>query len=206
MLNCGMTLFDLSSAILYEDAEVLVLNKPSGLLVHPVAPDSVALTQYLTDINPNYRPAHRLDRDTSGCLVVGKSAAALKKLGRFFMQRRVDKVYLAVVSPLPPAPSGHLSAPLLKKNARMVVDPSGQLAETAWQQLDNGLMHLSPLTGRTHQLRAHMAHLGCPIIGDSFYGGLPAPRLMLHASQITLPHLPPITAPLPSIFEGYFSA
>lgn len=202
-----MTPSELRSLILFESADTIVLNKPSGLLVHPVAPDSVALTNFLPGLDPDLRPAHRLDRDTSGCLVLGRGPEALRRLGKLFMRREIEKSYLALVDGVPGKAAGLINAPLLKKNARMVVDADGDEAITEWEVAKTfgevSLLELRPKTGRTHQLRAHMAHLGHPIIGDSFYGGLEASRLMLHAYQVTLPGIGSITAPMPEAFIHY---
>jgi tRNA pseudouridine32 synthase / 23S rRNA pseudouridine746 synthase len=188
--------------ICYENADLLVVNKPTGLLVHPVASDSVALTQYLKDLDPGLRPAHRLDRETSGCVACGRGPVALRCLGLWFMRGQVGKSYRALVSGTVQGESGLIDAPLLKHNARMVVHEHGQSAQSKWRVLerraDETLLELEPLTGRTHQLRVHMAHLGHPIIGDKFYGGANAPRLWLHAYSLQLPTLPLITSPLPA--------
>lgn len=187
--------------ICYENADLVVVNKPAGLLVHPVAADSVALTQYLTELDPSLRPAHRLDRETSGCVACGRGPAALRKLGLWFMRGHVSKTYRALVGGIITDDHGLIDAPLLKRKARMVVDESGQSAQTRWRVLerrsDCTLLELQPITGRTHQLRVHMAHLGHPIIGDKFYGGAEAQRLWLHAHTLQLPELALIEAPLP---------
>lgn len=192
-----MTPEQLKSLILYENEDILVLNKPAGLLVHPVAADSVALTQFLP---PGVELAHRLDRDTSGCLLLGKNPAALARLGRWFKNGEVRKTYHALVAGWLEG-SGIIDAPLIKENALMVVRENGARAITEWRALDQRdsmtLVELHPITGRTHQLRAHMKHLGHAIVGDAKYGGPAAQRMMLHASMVELPGLAAITAPLP---------
>ena len=191
-----MTLDELKSLVLFNTEDLLVINKPAGLLVHPVADDSVALSQLIKQLDPDLRPAHRLDRETSGCLICAKGGE-LRRMGKLFMQGKIGKRYVARLSAPPPQPSGTLSAKLLKVPGHMVVDESGQEAITNWRLRDDGLVELEPLTGRTHQLRVHMAHLGCPIKGDKLYGGCAAPRLMLHAWQVEIPGLDMITAPIP---------
>ena len=186
----------LNSLILHQEGDLLVINKPAGLLVHPVADDSVALSQFIKQLDPDLRPAHRLDRETSGCLICAKGGE-LRRMGKLFMQGKIGKRYLARLSGTLPQLSGTLSAKLLKVPGHMVVDEAGQEAVTNWRLRDDGLVELEPLTGRTHQLRVHMAHLGCPIRGDKLYGGSAAPRLMLHAWQIEIPGLDMITAPIP---------
>ncbi len=199
-----MTEAELRALILFENADFIVMNKPAGLLVHPVAADSVALTQFLPLLGEGVRLCHRLDRETSGCLLLGKTEAAVKRAGRLFMQQKIGKTYLALVSPAPEADSGSIDLPLKKIAARMRPAADGQAARTDWlvleRRADTALLQLTPKTGRTHQLRAHLSAQGWPILGDRFYDGLPAPRLMLHAAALTLPGLPPLTAPLPEEF------
>lgn len=192
-----MTPEQMKSLILYEDDDIIVLNKPASLLVHPVAKDSVALTQFLP---PGVELAHRLDRETSGCLVLGKNPAALRRLGQWFKTGQIRKTYHALVSGKLEG-SGVIDAPLIKENALMVVREDGQRSVTEWRALEqrdgSTLVELHPLTGRTHQLRAHMRHLGHPIVGDVKYDGPPAERMMLHASALNLPGLQRIEAKLP---------
>lgn len=191
---------ELKSLILYEDDDIFILNKPAGLLVHPVAADSLALTQFLPLLGEGVQLAHRLDRETSGCLVLGRNAAALRRLGRQFKNGQIAKTYHALVSGRLEG-SGEINAPLIKENALIVVRADGAAALTYWQALeqrsDCTLMELKPQTGRTHQLRAHMKHLGHPIMGDTKYGGPPASRMMLHASSIQIPGIAAVTAALP---------
>lgn len=151
------------------------------------------------------QPAHRLDADTAGCLVLGRTKPALAELGALFAAGRVEKIYWAVVHGAPPAPEGVVEAPLLKRSTaregwRMVVDPAGQPARTGWRLLGQaeGLawLELRPRTGRTHQIRVHCAHLGCPILGDGRYGGGTGP-LHLLARAIALPLDPPVAAIAP---------
>ena len=190
---------EVNSLILWQSEDLLVIDKPAGLLVHPVADDSVALSQFIKQLDPDLRPAHRLDRETSGCLICAKGGA-LRRMGKLFMQGKIGKRYLVRLSGALPQISGTISVTLLKVPGRMVVDETGQEAITNWHLREDGLVELEPLTGRTHQLRVHMAHLGCPIMGDKLYGGSAAPRLMLHAWQIEIPGLDIITAPIPADF------
>lgn len=202
-----MTEAELRALILFENADFIGINKPAGLLVHPVAADSVALTQFLPLLGEGLRLCHRLDRETSGCLLLGKTDAAVKQAGHWFMNGLVVKHYLALISPAPEAESGSIDFPLKKIAARMRPAPDGQAAHTDWlvleRRAETALLQLTPKTGRTHQLRAHLSAQGWPILGDRFYDGHPAPRLMLHAATLTLPGLPPITAPLPEEFIGF---
>lgn len=196
--------------ILYRDPDIAILDKPAGLAVHagPKTPDS------LEDVLPllggrHFTPvaAHRLDRDTSGCIAIACSRRGAKWLGAAFAGQGAAKAYWAILSRLPPAAGGLIDAPLKKISSaaagwRMVVAPGGKPARTRWTLLDaaHRLVEFRPETGRTHQIRVHAAHIGCPIIGDPVYGDGSGP-LRLHARQlaITLPdgRIIQAQAPLP---------
>jgi tRNA pseudouridine32 synthase/23S rRNA pseudouridine746 synthase len=157
--------------------------------------------------------AHRLDRDTSGCLVLGRHRKALAALGKLFKNGQIGKTYWAVVEGSPPADEGRIDLPLGRLDETrgwwMKPDPKGQPAVTTWKVLgrSNGLtwLALEPLTGRTHQLRVHCAEMGWPIVGDNIYGTAPrsgGPILHLHSREIVVPiskNKPPVvtTAPVP---------
>jgi RluA family pseudouridine synthase len=154
------------------------------------------------------RLVHRLDRDTSGCLVLARHHRTVRRLGRLFAEGRVDKTYWAVVEGAPPAAEGRIDRPLAKRTSkagwRMVTDPEGQPALTLYRVLGTapGLawLELAPRTGRTHQLRVHCAALGCPVLGDAVYGRGGALPLHLHARRIAIPlheGRPPIVAEAP---------
>jgi RluA family pseudouridine synthase len=197
--------------LLHQDAEVLILDKPSGLPVHRGPrggkPGPHAFGMTLEDWLPALamgkkrlpQPAHRLDTDTAGCLVLGRTKPMLAALGAIFAAGRAEKTYWAVVRGAPPRPAGTINAPLLKRSTAkdgwwMAVDAAGQPARTTWRVLGAaaGLtwLELRPKTGRTHQIRVHCAHLGCPILGDARYGGGEG-RLHLLARAIALPLDPP---------------
>ncbi len=198
--------------VLYRDDSILVLDKPAGLAVHRGPRGGASLEDWLPALRFGKRrdpqPAHRLDADTAGCLVLGRTRPALARLGALFAAGRVEKIYWAVVRGAPPAPRGEVAVGLRKVSSaaggwRMVVDPvGGQPARTAWRLLGraDGLcwLELRPRTGRTHQLRVHCAHLGCPILGDARYGGGEHPGgLHLLARAVELPGdaaLPPLRA------------
>lgn len=200
-------------AILHRDDAVLIIDKPAGLAVHAGPRGGASLEDHLEALRFGKRhlpqPAHRLDADTAGCLVLGRTKPALAALGRLFATPgTVAKTYWAVVRGAPPDATGVIEAPLLKQSTaragwRMIVDAKGQAAATAWRVLGRGpgmaWLELTPRTGRTHQLRVHCAHLGCPILGDERYGGGPGP-LHLLARAIRLPLDLPIvaTAPVPA--------
>ena len=198
-----MTPEQLLACVLYRDALMLIIDKPAGLAVHPGPKGGPNLEDLLDGLRFGLprRPglAHRLDRDTSGCLVLGRHHRALRRLGRLFAAGRIDKTYWAVVEGAPPAAAGRIDLPLGRRNKErgwwMKVDPEGQPSITDYRVLgrDGGLtlLELHPLTGRTHQLRVHLAALGCPVRGDPIYGAARAPGagapLHLHARAIAVP-------------------
>lgn len=198
------------SLVIYEDEEVLALNKPSGLAVQGGTKTTRHIDGLLSAWGEGLerpRLVHRLDRDTSGVLVLGKSPAAAAKLAGAFAKRRTQKIYWALVAGLPKPGEGVLELPLAKKGVgdrEMMVptdpkDPRAESAETEFVTLARAAdkvawMALWPHTGRTHQLRAHMLAMGHPILGDPKYkteaseaisGEL---KLQLHARRLVLPH------------------
>lgn len=201
----------MAARILHQDMEVLILDKPAGLSVHCGPRGGASLEDWLPALRQGKRhlpqPAHRLDTDTAGCLALGRTKPAIAALNGLFAEGRAGKTYWAVLTSPPPAETGVCEAPLLKRSTkaagwRMVVDPSGQPSRTEWRVIgrDDGrtAVALTPRTGRTHQLRVHMAHLGCPILGDPVYGQA-AGRLHLLARALVLPLDPErrATAPIP---------
>lgn len=203
--------------LLYRDALMLVIDKPAGLPVHPGPKGGETLFHHLDALRFGLprRPeaAHRLDRDTSGCLVLGRHPKALARLNALFRNNEVDKVYWAVVEGGPAADEGEIDLALAPKSPDrgwwMKVDPKGQPSLTKWRVLGRGngisLLELRPVTGRTHQLRVHCAAMNFPILGDPIYGTAPrfgGPGLHLHARRVSLPlypKKPPIAveAPVP---------
>ena len=194
----------LLARLLYRDALMLIIDKPAGLAVHPGPKGGPNLEDLLDGLRFGLprRPelAHRLDRDTSGCLVLGRHHRALRQLGRLFAAGRVDKTYWAVVEGAPPEAQGRIDLPLGRRNRQrgwwMKVDPEGLRSTTEYRVLGRAdhltWLELYPLTGRTHQLRVHLAALGCPVRGDPIYGHAhpnvaDGPRLHLHARAITVP-------------------
>ena len=208
---------DLTPFVLYRDDALIVIDKPTGLPVHAgpkgglTMDDGLAGLRFGLPWNPEL--GHRLDKDTSGCLVLGRDRKALARLGKLFMANRVHKTYWAVVEGSPPTDKGRIALSLSKKEkARgwmMRIDPKGQPAETFYRVLGRSdrfaWLELKPTTGRTHQLRVHCAAKGWPILGDPVYGGGTAsgPRLHLHARAIEIPFSPHekavrVTAPVPA--------
>src|SRR5437868_12086848 len=181
-----MTAEEIVARLIYRDGLMLVIDKPAGLPVHKGPKGGESLEDYFGALRFGLpRPpalAHRLDRDTSGCLVLGRHRKALAALGRLFKNGRVGKRYWAVVAGGPTQEEGRIELPLGRKDAArgwwMKHDPSGQPAVTTWKVMGrsaNALtwLVLEPLTGRTHQLRVHCAAMGWPIVGDSVYGTAP---------------------------------
>ncbi len=198
-----MTLPSLEERLLYRDGLMLVLDKPAGVPVHAGPGGGPNMEQGFDALRFGLpQPpglAHRLDRDTSGCLILGRHRKALRKLGELFRNGRVGKTYWAVVEGAPPTPEGTVDQPLLKRtgraNWRMNLDPAGQTAVTDWRTMGSAdgrtWLELSPRTGRTHQLRVHCQWLGCPIVGDPVYGTASATEpLMLHARGVIVPLYP----------------
>jgi 23S rRNA pseudouridine1911/1915/1917 synthase len=206
-------------SVLHADADLLVVDKPAGLTVHPGAGRATGTLVHrlvhdypdLAGVGGPGRPGivHRLDKDTSGVMVVARTEPAHRALARAFAARQVDKRYLALVYGVPP-PSGEVDAPIgrhAQERKRMTVRPDGRPARTAWRLLATAsgaaLLELSIETGRTHQIRVHMKHARHPLIGDPVYGesrwkGLPGsraqaalrafPRPALHAWRLGFEH------------------
>lgn len=209
----GPSLQDFEGTVLHEDRRLLVLNKPSGLLMHPLgeswltSPEAARAEPEtnLAALLQIHRPAilkagtprcgivHRLDRPTSGVLAVAKDPQTWEALAAMFKERLMSKTYRAVVKGVP-NPSARVKAPVGRNpgHRRVVVTPLGKTAETAFKVVSKGkkaaLVEATPLTGRTHQIRAHLAFLGHPVAGDLEFPGLQAPRLMLHAYRLAFEH------------------
>jgi len=192
--------------IVYENADIIVVDKPAGMVVHPAPGHSKgtlvnALLAHCPDLaamGDELRPGivHRLDKDTSGLLVVAKNDAAKRHLQSQFKQRLVHKTYLALVEGLLPAARGVIDAPIgrdPKRRKRMaVLSQGGREARTEYRTLEcfarHTLVEAEPITGRTHQIRIHFASIGHPIAGDCVYGfrkqRLPLSRQFLHAARL----------------------
>jgi len=183
---------------------MLVIDKPAGLPVHAGPGGGANLEMFFDALRFGlpFPPAlaHRLDRDTSGCLILGRQRNGLRRLGKLFSQGRISKTYWAVVEGAPAAPEGVIDLPLAKRTPErgwhMAPDPKGQPAVTEYRTRGaaEGLswLELKPRTGRTHQIRVHCAALGCPVVGDPVYGegSTRIARLHLLAREIEIPIYP----------------
>ena len=200
-----MTPEEIVARLLYRDGLMLIIDKPAGYAVHKGPKGSrggESLEDHFGALRFGLpRPpalAHRLDRDTSGCLVLGRHRKALATLGKLFKDSRVGKTYWAVVEGGPAEDEGRIELALGRRDDTrgwwMKPDPAGQPAVTAWKVLGRApgiaWLALEPLTGRTHQLRVHCAAKGWPIVGDTIYGSAPrkgGPPLHLHARDVVVP-------------------
>jgi tRNA pseudouridine32 synthase/23S rRNA pseudouridine746 synthase len=203
--------------VLFVDAEALVIDKPAGLAVHPGPRTPGSLEDHLRDLRFGFqrRPSivHRLDRDTSGCLLLARNPKAHKRFAAAFERGAVQKTYLAVVGGVPEAEEGRIDLPLHKVSTReegwrMIVDARGKPSATRWRRIavaqGRALLLMTPETGRTHQLRVHAAEgLGMAIAGDPVYGTGRGPML-LHARSLRMERegKEPVeaAAPLPDSF------
>lgn len=215
--------------IVFENDDLMVVNKPAGMVVHPAAGHAsgtlvhaaLAHAPEMEGIGGEHRPGvvHRLDKDTSGLILLAKNDTAHHWLQDQFRLRQVSKVYLALVDGAPPTPSGRVEAHIgrdlkLRKQMAVVTPAKGREAVSEYQTVEtfaeHTLLEVHPVTGRTHQIRLHMAFIGCPITGDTVYGRrhptLPLKRHFLHAARLTI-LLPgekeprTFTAPLPPELE-----
>ena len=197
---------DDSLPVIYEDENVMVINKPAGILTHSkgAVNDEFTVAEFIrphtTDGADTNRPGivHRLDRDTSGVIIVAKNNDTKRMLQKQFQDRRAKKTYLAIVSGMPKHLEANIDLPIErnpKKPATHRVGAGGKSAQTAYKVLGSNdkysVIELKPTTGRTHQLRVHLEYLGTPIVGDPLYGGSKSPigRLCLHAKslEVTVP-------------------
>ena len=199
---------DIALTVLFEDADLIVVSKPAGLVVHPGAGNwdgtlVNALLHHCTDlsgIGGERRPGivHRLDKDTSGCLVVAKNDFTHERLAAQFAGREVTKIYLALAGGKFPRTSGVIEAaiarhPVQRKKMTVVQGDRGRASKTSWRVLREvegaTLVECTLHTGRTHQIRVHLKHLGHPILGDEVYGRRAGyPRQMLHAWKLGFTH------------------
>lgn len=195
--------------IVFENEDLIVVNKPAGMVVHPAAGHDtgtlvhavLAHAPELDGIGGEHRPGivHRLDKDTSGLILVAKNERSHRWLQDQFRLRSVHKIYLALVDGAPPTPTGRVEAAIgrdttQRKQMAVVPEKKGRQAVTEYYTVEtfdeHTLVEVHPLTGRTHQIRLHLAFIGCPIVGDRVYGRrkptLPVKRHFLHAARLTI--------------------
>ncbi len=210
----------LADCVLFIDAEAMILDKPAGLAVDAPRDGSLSVMNHLDSLRFGFErlPAivHRLDRDTSGCLLLARNPKAQKKFSQTFEAGTVEKTYLAVLAGVPSAPGGTIDMALNKVSTReagwrMIAEPKGQRAVTHWETVTIGegkaLVRFRPETGRTHQLRVHAASgIGIAIAGDPVYG-VKGANMLLHAETLSVPREgkgPAMaTAPLPAHFPEW---
>jgi 23S rRNA pseudouridine1911/1915/1917 synthase len=220
---------DIPLQVIFENDDLMIVNKPAGMVVHPAAGHftgtlvhaALAHAPEMEGIGGEQRPGvvHRLDKETSGLILMSKNDRAHRWLQDQFRLRKVVKIYLALVDGHPPTPTGRIEAPIGRDPAhrkQMAVVPAdkGRAAETEYKTLESfaqyAFLEAHPLTGRTHQIRIHLAFIHCPIVGDTLYGRrhptLGLTRHFLHAARLTI-QLPgesnvrTFTAPLPPELE-----
>ena len=198
-----MTPEETIARLLYRDGMILVFNKPAGVAVHAGPKGGTSLEDDFDALRFGLprRPslAHRLDRDTAGCLVLGRHHKALEKLGLLFKQGKIGKTYWAIVKGEPESEEGIIDLPLGRLDDKigwwMKVDPKGQKSVTVWRVKGRGIwrgapiawLEFEPKTGRTHQLRVHSASQGWPIFGDPIYGERADLSLQLLARKVVVP-------------------
>lgn len=207
--------------IVFEDGEALVIDKPAGLPIERPRRGGASLEDHVDALKLGFQRApvavHRLDMDTSGCLLLARNPKALKRFNAAFEQRLVEKSYLAVLDGMPQGDSGTIELSLSKissaeKGWRMIAAKKGKAAVTHWELVesigDRAVIRFRPETGRTHQIRIHaLAGLGVPLLGDPIYGaGRGSGRTMLHAERLVVRRegKPAIeaAAPLPADFRA----
>ena len=210
----------LSDRILFVDAEALVIDKPAGLPVDEPRRGGDSIAARLDELKCGFKrpptPMHRLDMDTSGCLLFARTPKARPQFQKVFEARRVEKYYLAVVAGEIADEKGVIDMPLAKTSSaeagwKMVGDPHGLTATTNWRRIfvrdGSTLVEFRPVTGRTHQIRAHAREaFGRGIVGDRVYG-IPGGPMLLHASRLVVPRegkpAIDVTAPLPDYFGDW---
>ncbi len=195
---------DIGVSVLYEDEDILVVNKQACIATHPSVKhydDTLAngVANYVKDKNFTFRAVNRLDRQTSGIVIIAKNMLSAHLLGEQIKTGKIKKVYYAVCEGIPRVKKGRISAPIARESESIIkrcVSEKGKESTTLYETIKehNGmaLVKAEPVTGRTHQIRVHLSHIGCPIYGDDMYGSVHAgERVRLHCKDIFFTH--PIT-------------
>ncbi len=225
-INTRIPPVDIPIQILYEDDDVICINKPSGMPTHPSHnhhTDTLAnaLVYYYSQkgIPFVFRAVNRLDRETSGVVLVAKNRAASAKLSKSLQDNKFEKVYNAVVCGTPREEQGRIIAYISRKEGSIIfrkasdTGTASEYAETYYEIIerygDHSLLKVKPITGRTHQIRVHMQYIGNPIFGDGLYGVESCEGLMLHASSLSFPlpsgEMLTVNAPIPDRFKIFRS-
>lgn len=213
---------DFQNMVIFENNDYIIINKPPGLASQGGTGIKISVDDMIRNISERYKLVHRLDRDTSGVLVIGKKTSAAARLSEMLRGKEVNKIYWALVLGKPPQSEGTIRVPIMKKGnkdgtglQKIEVDDEGKMATTDYRILEDlggkfTWLELRPITGRMHQLRVHCAHMGCPIIGDGKYGGADVQvkgferKLHLHARRIIIDELNiDVTAKLPKHMEQF---
>ena len=235
--NAELAAEEFAFELLYEDEFMAVINKPAGVVVHPAPgnPDGTVVNAILSrypelrsaELPDGSRPGivHRLDKDTSGCLAVARTPEAQAKLCEAFAARETGKIYLAITAGVPAEKKGRIENLIgrhpVNRQKMAIVERNGKNAVSEYEVIDEGrinnvktaLIKVRIYTGRTHQIRVHLASLGCPVLGDELYGGAKAchgiPRQMLHAWKLTVPHpqngeMVKVQSPIPEDMEKIY--
>jgi tRNA pseudouridine32 synthase/23S rRNA pseudouridine746 synthase len=201
VLRNGKGSFMLNERVLFLDGEALIIDKPAGLPVDPPRNGGISLENHLANLTFGFRrwphAVHRLDRDTSGCLLLSRNPKAHARLQQAFEAGVVRKRYIAVLDGVPEGEEGEIDLPLVKISSaergwRMTGDPAGKASRTNWRLLrvadGKALVEFHPATGRTHQIRVHaLEGLGVPVVGDPVYGTAHPAGMMLHAAELVVP-------------------
>ncbi len=191
----------LADRVLFLDGEALVIDKPAGLPVDRPRNGGISLENHLDSLTFGFQrwpmAVHRLDQDTSGCLLLSRNPKAHARFQQAFEANRVEKRYLAVLEGMPEGAEGMIDLPLAKVSTReagwrMTGDAAGKPAQTAWRLLraqdGRALVEFRPATGRTHQIRVHaLEGLGVPVVGDPVYGRADKAGMLLHAAELIVP-------------------
>lgn len=191
----------IQDSVLFLDGEAIVLDKPAGLPIDPPRDGGLSLENHLSHLTFGFQrwpqAVHRLDRDTSGCLLLSRNPKVHARFQQAFEAGAVEKRYLAVLAGVPADEAGTIDLPLVKISTRedgwrMTGDPKGKSARTAWRVLRTvgarTMVEFRPATGRTHQIRVHAAEaLGAAVVGDPVYGRADPAGMLLHAAELTVP-------------------
>ncbi len=210
---------DIKFGILYEDEDILVVDKPSGVPTHPSIhhyTDTLAngVAAYINNPNFTFHPVNRLDRETGGVVLLAKNTLAAHLLSKQLREQKIKKTYYAITKNCPPKNETKIIAPIAREEESIIkrcIRDNGKYAETLYEVIkdrgDYALVLATPITGRTHQIRVHFSHIGCPLVGDRLYGtATENGRTMLHCQSLRFIHpitkkKMKITSPIPADFD-----